>query len=491
MEQEIEQTTAIDPFDVNDFFRVSIWQSKFARGRVHYQTVKHGVQHLLGSAMVKLTGNEDILEYPLAREDDVPVSLLQLLRDLPTLPEMSAILGVAEDGAPLLVDLRASESAHILIAGEAGAGKTMLLRSLLLSLAIRQRQALVQTVLLDGSPEPELAPLAELPHALGPAVSELDAVAETLNFLVYEMSYRQEQGVKTPALVVAIDEIENLLEAGGQPIVAALMRLLQKGAPAGIHLLLTSAAPAAPLLDNVLKAAIPLRIVGHLADAGAARAAAGVGHSQAEYLQGQGDFIAITGDTMTPFQGAYVGDRVARRLIQQLRRDSGEKLLAFPIDPVTGQVLDTEQSDTPGTGGASIAGSAVEEEPVVAAGAEPRLLHEGFSWADAVGEDAKWEEDESDSVSEDIEPEEPEASQLGSISPPRMISRSNWSAQSKPQNLSPINGFGGADDEANASEEELDLAAAETETGTIELEYEDDEDYGTDIVDEDDEIPFE
>ncbi|MCB0031842.1 MAG: hypothetical protein KDE28_28220, partial [Anaerolineales bacterium] len=129
MEQEIEETTEVDPFDVNDFFRLSIWQNKFARGRVHYQTVKHGMQNLLGSAMVKLTGNEDFLEYYLAREDDVPVSLLQLLRDMPALPEMSAILGVDEDGAPLLVDLRAPESAHILIAGEAGAGKTMLLRS--------------------------------------------------------------------------------------------------------------------------------------------------------------------------------------------------------------------------------------------------------------------------------------------------------------------------------------------------------------------------
>ncbi|MCA9983459.1 MAG: hypothetical protein KDE59_04160, partial [Anaerolineales bacterium] len=377
---------------------------------------------------------------------------------------------------------------------------TMLLRSLLLSLAIRQRQALVQMVLLDGSQRPELASLAELPHALGPVVSELDDVAETLNFLVNEMGYRQEQGVKTPALVVAIDEIENLLEAGGQPIVAALMRLLQKGAPAGIHLLLTSAAPAAPLLDNVLKAAIPLRIVGHLPDAGAARAAAGIGHSQAEYLQGQGDFVAIAGDMMTAFQGAYVGERAAKRMVQQLRRDSGGKLLAFPIDPVTGQLLEAEAPEEPPAAVVPSSEAVVEEEPIVEA--EPLLHLADSPWADAVSDDALWDDEEeadaqpemaeweSDEVEaeEDSEPELPRP-----ILPPRVISRPNWSALTKPQNPLPINPFSGLDDDAEAEEDEeiMEQAEAELDTSALELEYEDDEEYGTEVVDEDDEIPFE
>ena len=457
MEQEMEQAAELTPFDVNDFFRPSIWQDKLARGRDRYQTVKSGIQSLLGVAMVRLTGNDSFLEYELAREDDVPVSLLQLLHDLPTLPEMAAIMGVAEDGAPLLVDLRAPESAHLLIAGETGAGKTMLLRSMLLSLATRQRQAQVQMVLLDGSDVPGLAALAQLPHALGPAVSSLDDVAETLTFLVNEMGYRQDQGVKTPALVVAIDEVEQLLAAGGQPVVAPLMRLLQKGAPAGIHLLLTTANPAAPLLDNVLKAAIPLRVVGRLPDAEMARAAAGRPHSQAEYLQGQGDFVAVTSESLTLFQGAYVGQRASAQMIRQLSRASSEKLLAFPIDPVTGALLPVpEEAD-------NMSETAILRDAKTVTGvidlAEPEedsLPWAGTAWVD--------------------EAEQRRESPLG-----------KRVAAERVESDEPM--------EFAADQDQLDdiapQAMGERNSPMPDLEYEDDEDFGSVTEADDDEIPFE
>ena len=47
------------------------------------------------------------------------------------------------------------------------------------------------------------------------------------------------------------------------------------------------------------------------------------------------------------------------------------------------------------------------------------------------------------------------------------------------------------DAEAEEDEELMEQAEAELDTSAVELEYEDDEEYGTEVVDEDDEIPFE
>ena len=85
---------------------------------------------------------------------------------------------------PILLDLQAKESAHLLIAGDADAGKSTLLRALLMSLAMRQRQSNLQLMLVDGrgADGRGLAPLAELPHVIGPVVSDIPQVAETLSF---------------------------------------------------------------------------------------------------------------------------------------------------------------------------------------------------------------------------------------------------------------------------------------------------------------------
>ena len=78
-----------------------------------------------------------------ARDDPYPVRLLPLLARLPegggTMPAMTAVLGLAEDGAPLLVRLPSPDVGHILVAGEEGAGKTSLLQTMVLSLAMMNK----------------------------------------------------------------------------------------------------------------------------------------------------------------------------------------------------------------------------------------------------------------------------------------------------------------------------------------------------------------
>ena len=77
MEQEMQsQTTmdetAYDPIDVTDFFKLAVWQTKIANGREKYDSIKSGLQVAFGSAMVRLTGNDQFLDYYVDKDDESP-----------------------------------------------------------------------------------------------------------------------------------------------------------------------------------------------------------------------------------------------------------------------------------------------------------------------------------------------------------------------------------------------------------------------------------
>ncbi|MBL8058276.1 MAG: DNA translocase FtsK [Anaerolineales bacterium] len=243
------------------------------------------------------------LEVP--RAEPAPVRLLPLLRGLPALPPSTACLGLAEDGRPLLIRLASPEVAHLLVAGTTGSGKTELLRSLALSLALTHRQAHLQLVLIDPKRR-GLAPLERWPHCLAPVIAEPAAIRAWLERLVGEMERRDRAGATDPRLVIVVDELADLLAVAGKPAEAALTRLAQRGREAGLHLVAGLQKPAAAVVGPLLKANFPVRLVGRVASAEDARVASGRAGSGAERLLGRGDFLAAAAGGLTRFQAAWV-----------------------------------------------------------------------------------------------------------------------------------------------------------------------------------------
>ncbi len=178
-------------------------------------------------ARVYRKGGAINIEIPRAKSE--PVRLLPLCSRLATIPAYSAVLGVEEDGTPLLVRLTAPDVAHILIAGTTGSGKTALARALLTSLAMHNRQTQVQLILIDPKGR-GFGPLAQLPHVLGSVVSDPTDAVERLRWVVQEMERRDREQVSRPLLVIAIDELADLLQMGGPAVEAMLTRLSQPGA---------------------------------------------------------------------------------------------------------------------------------------------------------------------------------------------------------------------------------------------------------------------
>ncbi|MFO7538278.1 MAG: FtsK/SpoIIIE domain-containing protein [Chloroflexota bacterium] len=315
-------------------------QTHLATGLDRLREVKQELMMALGVTDVELRQENGRFHIQVARHEDPPVALLDLLEAIPDFAPATAVLGLAEDGRPVLLDFAAEQLPHMLLIGESGAGKTALLRTLAVSLSLTSRQSQVQLVIVDPHAsdqariDPLLEPLDYLPHMLAPLTVGLAETANLLNFLVAEMGYRSRQQIRLPAIAVLVDQAGWLLDQGGPEVQDALMQLAQRGETAGIHLVLSVQDAEDPALSNVLKANLPVRLVGQVADANAARTATGMAYSQAEQLLGQGDFLAVAAGQATHFQAAFLDDYELHLVLERLYEQRPPPLLAQPVSAV-------------------------------------------------------------------------------------------------------------------------------------------------------------
>ena len=259
----------------------------------------------LGKRDARIYRDGAVIQVEIPRSHADPVRLLPLCGRLTAVPPVTAVLGLEQNGTPLLLRLPAPDVAHVLIAGTTGSGKTALARTLLTSLAMHNRQGDVQLVLIDPKGR-GFAPLATLPLVLGGVVSSAEAAIERLRLVVQEMERRDAQGVNRPALVVAVDELADLIQTGGSAVEAMLTRLSQRGRESGIHLICCTQKPSAALIGSAMKANFPVRLVGSVAGKDEARYATGLSDSGAEKLEGKGDFLLVAKGELVRFQAAWI-----------------------------------------------------------------------------------------------------------------------------------------------------------------------------------------
>lgn len=264
----------------------------------------------LNAPDVRIARQGDRLALEVPRPDAEPVYLLGLMRGLQTIPPYTACLGIAEDGRPLLARLSSPEAPHILVAGTTGSGKTELIRSIVLSLALTHRQSQLQIALIDPKSR-GLTPLAGLRHLLAPLAVDEESALALLQRLVLEMERRDLAHISSPRILIVVDEMLDLLDtkAGAKPLEAALTRLTQRGREAGLHVIAGAQKPSTAVLGPLLKANFPVRLVGRVTSVEDARVATGQSGSGAEKLVGRGDFVAVACGALTHFQAAWVPQR--------------------------------------------------------------------------------------------------------------------------------------------------------------------------------------
>ena len=274
----------------------------------------------LGVRSARIYREGGVLHVEVPRETPRAVGLVEMCSSLPTVPANSAVLGVDEGGAPLLIRLDSPDVAHILLAGTTGSGKTALLRTLLLSLAMHNHAGVLQMALIDPKGR-GFGPLSVLPHVWRSAgvAQAPEAATELLNSLVAEMERRDQLNRNLPRIVVAIDELADLIQVGGKPVIDALQRLTQRGREAGLHVVAATQRPASTLVGGLVKANFPVRLVGSVVSAEDAKVASGIAGSNAERLLGRGDFILVAKGQVIRFQGAYADNREIAGVVAQVR----------------------------------------------------------------------------------------------------------------------------------------------------------------------------
>ncbi len=259
-----------------------------------------------------------------------PRSSLVTLRNLMQTREFKALRGSAKlpiafgkgsGGETVVVDL--AKMPHLLVAGATGSGKSVFINTVVSCLLMERTPEEVRLLLVDPK-RVELTPYNGIPHLLTPVVTETDQVVGLLKGLIREMSdrYRRMEDVgvrnissfnektseKMPYLVVAIDELADLMMTASFDVEQSLCRLAQLGRATGIHLVVATQRPSVDVITGLIKANFPSRVSFGLTSQIDSRTI--LDSAGAERLLGRGDMLYLAVDAARPerVQGVYISD---------------------------------------------------------------------------------------------------------------------------------------------------------------------------------------
>lgn len=283
-------------------------------------------------------------------EEPAVVGLREVLESPEFQEEAGALpvgIGRLVNGRPLVRDL--AEMPHLLVAGATGAGKSVLINTLLCSLLARRTPDELRLILIDPK-RVELRPYRDLPHLLTPVILEPEKAKNVLfhacreldrrtrvlerhgmrNIAGYNQYCRQAAEAQSgkrgrkgeepeelpqplPRLVIVVDELADLFIHARAEVTPSIQRLLSLGRAEGIHLVLATQRPSTDIVSGTLKANLPTRIAFRVASYVDSRTI--LDRTGAELLLGKGDMLMMRpGADLPRAQGALVDEKEVGRL---------------------------------------------------------------------------------------------------------------------------------------------------------------------------------
>jgi DNA segregation ATPase FtsK/SpoIIIE, S-DNA-T family len=246
---------------------------------------------------------------------------------------------------------------HCLVAGTTGAGKSVGINAMILSILYKAEARDVRLILIDPKML-EMSVYEGIPHLLCPVVTDMKQAANALNWCVGEMERRykllSKLGVRQlsgynkkideatergeslgnpfsltpeqpeplerlPQIVVVIDELADLMMVVGKKIEELIARLAQKARASGIHLILATQRPSVDVITGLIKANIPTRLSFQVSSKIDSRTI--LDQMGAEALLGMGDMLYMPSGTGLPIRvhGAFVSDEEVHRVVNYLK----------------------------------------------------------------------------------------------------------------------------------------------------------------------------
>ncbi len=267
------------------------------------------------------------------------------------------VIGKDIAGQPVLADL--AKLPHILVAGQTGSGKSVMINTILTSLLYRNSPADLKLILIDPK-QVELKPYDDIPHLLAPVITQPEKCVSALKWTVAEMERRykalsevnrrniieynklkKEEGM--PYIVVVIDELAELMMVAARDVESLIVRIAQKARAVGIHLVLATQRPSVDVITGLIKANVPARIAFTTVSQVDSRTIIdGIG---AEKLLNRGDMLLKTSEMPKPkrVQGALISDdetlNVTDFLREQRAPNYDDEIISQPVQLGKGSLV--------------------------------------------------------------------------------------------------------------------------------------------------------
>jgi len=285
---------------------------------------KHAVGIEVPNARRNIVSFREIIESELQREGKRP--------------EIPVVMGKDISGEAQTIDL--TQTPHLLIAGATGAGKSVCVNTIILSILYQLAPSDCRLILIDPKIV-ELKLYNDIPHLMTPVITEPKKAFQALQYCIYEMERRyaclDSMGVRDirnynkrikerniaqeymPYIVIIIDEFADLMATTGKELESTVARLCAMSRAVGIHLVLATQRPSIDVITGLIKANIPSRIAFMVASKMDSRII--IDMVGAEKLLGKGDMLYA--GVVDPFpirmQGAFVSEEEVETVVEHVK----------------------------------------------------------------------------------------------------------------------------------------------------------------------------
>ena len=283
-----------------------------------------------------------------------PVKMKELFNDRKVKEEKHPLMFVVgKDLQGNVVTCRLDKMPHLLIAGATGSGKSVCMNSIITSLLLRANPDDVKLLLVDPK-KVEFTPYHDIPHLIGPVISDPNKASNALKVIVQMMDERYNMfalnGVKgidgynekikkqngkpnedgspcppkLPYIIVIIDELADLMAVAGKDVESSIQRITQLARAAGIHLIVATQRPSVNVITGVIKSNIPSRIAFAVSSGIDSRTI--LDSVGAERLLGNGDMLYMPIGQNAPerVQGVFVTDNEVTEITDYVKKRGGK-----------------------------------------------------------------------------------------------------------------------------------------------------------------------